>query len=132
MHAKWVRGKKRNAALFPLTAILALTFALPRGHSFELNEIVGNWAWKAFLIRISECQDRMCATVVEGPKNVGMELFASDLKKKGEAWVGEVVDPETDEIYFTRLRMHTKDRLKLDGCTKSKVCLSGEFVRRAY
>ena len=113
-----------------LVGVVFLMLVAGKGYGFELGEITGSWSWKGFVIEISPCQDRMCATVTAGPKNVGMELFASDLEQKGAGWVGQVADPETGAVYFTRLTMPDAGRLKLDGCTKAKVCLSGEFVRR--
>ena len=73
--------------------------------------------------------DSVCAKVVAGPKNVGMDLFASKLVAKGGEWVGQITHPDTKEVYNTRFQQRDKDRWRLDGCTPAKLCLTGEFVR---
>lgn len=129
MHARMF-GTGRFAILFPPKVLFMLIISVLPVHAFDLSEISGTWTWKSFVIQIAACQDKMCAKVIDGPKNIGMELFASDLNRQGEAWVGEVTDPETSVIYFTRLQLIDSNNLKLDGCTKNKLCLSGNFVRR--
>ena len=95
----------------------------------DLKEFVGTWRWKDFTIQVSECSDSLCARIVAGPKNVGMEVFASKLVAKDGQWFGHIAHPETRETYSTRFQQKDRDRWLLDGCTTAKVCLTGEFVR---
>jgi uncharacterized protein (DUF2147 family) len=95
----------------------------------ELKEMVGNWRWKEFTIEVRECGQRLCAKIAAGPKNVGMEVFASKLEAKDGQWFGQITHPETKETYNTRFQQKDKDRWQLDGCTAAKVCLTAEFVR---
>jgi uncharacterized protein (DUF2147 family) len=95
-----------------------------------LQDMVGRWRWQDFTIEVTRCEgEGACAKVVAGPKNVGMDLFASRLVAKNGDWVGQVTHPETKEVYSTRFQRKDQDRWRLDGCTAAKVCLSGEFVR---
>jgi uncharacterized protein (DUF2147 family) len=95
-----------------------------------LQDMLGKWRWQDFTIEVRACQgDGACAKVIAGPKNVGMDVFASKLVAKDGAWFGQITHPETKETYNTRFQQQDKDRWRLDGCTAAKVCLSGEFVR---
>jgi len=51
-----------------------------------VQDMLGKWRWQDFTIEVSACQgDSACAKIVGGPKNVGMDLFASKLiSKDGE------------------------------------------------
>lgn len=113
--------------------IAVLCVAIVAGGSASaaaLQDMLGKWRWQDYTIEVSPCQgDGACAKVVAGPKNVGMDLFASKLVAKGGDWVGQITHPETKETYNTRFQQKDKDRWRLDGCTAAKVCLSGEFVR---
>jgi len=96
----------------------------------DLKDMVGRWRWQQFTIEVTKCQsDSICAKIAEGPKNVGMELFANRLLAKDGKLFGQIVHPETKEIYNTRFQQVDPDRWRLDGCTMTRVCLSGEFVR---
>jgi uncharacterized protein (DUF2147 family) len=96
----------------------------------DLKDMVGRWRWQNFTIEVSACKgDSVCAKVTGGPKNVGLELFASKLTGKNGDWFGQIVHPQTKEIYSTRFQQKAKDRWQLDGCTAARVCLTGEFVR---
>jgi uncharacterized protein (DUF2147 family) len=93
-------------------------------------EMTGTWKWQGYTIEVSQCRmGRFCAKVVAGPKNVGMDVFASKLEAKGGEWFGQITHPETRQVYNTRFQQKDKDHWRLDGCTAAKVCLSGEFVR---
>lgn len=96
----------------------------------ELKDMLGLWTWQNFKVEVSECTaTRICAKVIAGPKNVGMEIFASELTSKDGAWFGQIVNPETGMTYNTRMQFTAAKTWRLDGCTASRVCLSGEFVR---
>jgi len=122
--ARW----RRNFALLPAAAML-VTLCSFSTFASEPKDMIGKWRWKQFMIEVSECQSNICAKIVEGPKNVGMQVFATDLTAKEGDLFGQVADPETKEIYNTRFRQNGADKWQLDGCTAARVCLSGEFAR---
>jgi uncharacterized protein (DUF2147 family) len=96
----------------------------------EINNMLGKWAWQKFTIEVTECASkRLCAKVIAGPKNVGMEIFASELTSKNGAWFGQIIDPDTNATYYTRMQFTDARTWRLDGCTASKICLTGEFVK---
>jgi uncharacterized protein (DUF2147 family) len=96
----------------------------------SLQDMLGKWHWQDFTIEVRACEgNSACAKVIAGPKNVGMDVFASKLVAKDGDWYGQITHPETKETYNTRFQQKDKDRWHLDGCTAAKVCLSGEFVR---
>jgi uncharacterized protein (DUF2147 family) len=118
--------KRGSICLALACAGLSLTAAA----AADLKGMVGKWRWQDFTIEVAECKSGdICAKVVAGPKNVGLDLFASRLTEKGGEWFGQIAHPETKEIYNTRFQRADKDRWRLDGCTPAKVCLTGEFVR---
>ena len=94
------------------------------------KDMIGIWRWQESTIEVTECQlDSICARVMAGPKNVGMKFFASKLVAREGNLFAQVVDPKTKEIYNTRFQRIDSDAWHLDGCTVTRVCLSGEFVR---
>lgn len=116
-----------------LRSAAAIAMALPLSGSALAavpQDMLGKWRWQDFTIEVTACQgDSACAKVVAGPKNVGMDIFASKLIAKDNDWVAQITHPETREVYNTRFQQKGKDRWRLDGCTAAKVCLSGEFIR---
>jgi len=119
-------------AIKRIGAVLAILLA---GQSLaalaaDLKDMIGSWRWQSFTIQVRECQgDSVCAKVIAGPKNVGLELFASKPAAKGGELFAQITHPETKETYNTRFQQKDKDRWQLDGCTGARVCLTGEFIR---
>ena len=113
------------------TATIALALLASGGVSVPtLQDMMGKWRWQDFTIEVSPCKvDGACAKIVAGPKNVGMDVFASKLTPKAGEWFGQITHPDTKETYNTRFQLKDKDRWRVDGCTVANVCLSGEFVR---
>jgi hypothetical protein len=96
----------------------------------DLKDMIGTWRWQQFTIEVTACQgDGICAKVIQGPKNVGMEVFATKLTAKDGKLFGQISHRETKDIYNTRFQQDDADKWSLDGCTVTRVCLSGEFVR---
>jgi uncharacterized protein (DUF2147 family) len=96
----------------------------------DIKDMLGRWTWQKFKIEVTECAGkRVCARVIAGPKNVGLEIFSSDLTSKNGNWFGQIVNPETGTTYNTRMQLTGSKTWRLDGCTASNVCLSGEFIR---
>ncbi len=112
-----------------LTSTL-LVFSGATASAAELKDLVGKWRWQQSTIEVTTCQgDNICAKVVAGPKNVGMEMFGSKLVVKDGNLVGQIVHPETKDTYNTRFQQKDKDNWHLDGCTAARICLSGDFTR---
>jgi hypothetical protein len=96
----------------------------------DLKNMIGRWRWQQFTMEVTECQsDTLCAKIIDGSKNVGMEVFASKILAKDGDLFGQIFHPETKDMYNTRFRQKDPDTWRLDGCTAARVCLSGEFVR---
>ena len=116
-----------------LTRVMVATitlFQINLASASELSEMLGKWTWQNFTIEVRECSGkRLCSNVIAGPKNVGMEIFASEMIHKDGDWYGQIVNPETGATYNTRLHFTDAKAWHLDGCTASKICLSGEFIR---
>lgn len=94
------------------------------------KDMIGKWRYQDFTIEVSECRtEQVCAKVIAGPKNVGMEIFASKLVAKGGGLQGQIIEPETKQLYYTQFRETDADTWHLYGCTAAGVCLSMEFVR---
>ena len=114
---------------FVVASILA-SLLICSAAAAELKDMLGRWTWQRFTIEVTECASkRVCGKVIAGPKNVGLEIFSSNLTSKDGAWLGQIVNPETGATYNTRMQFTDAKTWRLDGCTPSKVCLSGEFVR---
>ena len=129
-------GQRRKRAANPglrLTSratILALAILGSAASAAEPKDMIGRWRWKDFTIEVTPCRSgNICAKIVEGPKNVGLEVFANDLTAKDGDLFGQITHPETKEIYTTRFRQEGPDKWDIAGCTTARVCLSGEFAR---
>jgi hypothetical protein len=113
-----------------LLAAMPLCAAVGTAAAADLKDMLGKWRWQDFTIEVVECKaGDICAKVIAGPKNVGLDVLASKLTANGDDWVGQIAHPETKEVYNTRFQRQDKDRWRLDGCTASRVCLTGELVR---
>jgi len=123
-------GPVSKAILGKALAVCAALLAGGSAQAATLQDMLGKWRWQDFTIEVTACQgDSACGKIVAGPKNIGMDVFASRLAAKDGDWFGQITHPETKEVYNTRFQQKDKDRWRLDGCTATKVCLSGEFVR---
>ncbi len=101
--------------------LAALLVATPlAAAAADLKGMIGEWRWQNFTIEVRGCQgDSVCAKIIGGPKNVGMEILASKLVANGEEWFGQIVHPETKQTYDTRFQQKDEDRSRLDGCTSA-------------
>ena len=129
---KWPvdRSAHRHRLVVTTSIILSIALASFEARAADLKDMVGKWRWKDFTIEVAECQNgNICAKVVDGPKNTGMQLFAANLVVKDGNLYGQITHPETKELYNTRFQQNGPDNWRLDGCTAAHVCLSGEFAR---
>jgi hypothetical protein len=77
---------------------ILLIASSPAASAADLKDMVGKWRWQSFTIEVKECQgDSVCAKVIAGSKNVGMDVFASKLVAKNGEWFGQITHPETKE-----------------------------------
>jgi hypothetical protein len=130
MHAE-AEARRRTATRL-MGAILALLLAGQPAAAIaaDIKDMIGNWRWQNFTIQVRDCPGHsVCAKVIAGPKNVGLEIFASKPTANGGELFAQITHPETKETYNTRFQQKDKDRWQLDGCTSARVCLTGEFVR---
>ena len=125
-------GEKAVSRRSLTLAIILLAAVMPAGAAAaaDVKDMLGKWRWQDFTIEVVECKaGDICAKVIAGPKNVGLDMFASKFNAKGNDWVGQIAHPETKELYSTRFQRKDKDHWRLDGCTAARVCLTGELVR---
>jgi len=96
----------------------------------DLSGMIGKWKWEGFTIEVNKCDTtEICAKVISGPKNVGLQMIKSKLTPKGGAFVGKIAHPQTGDTYNTKLSMANADTWHMDGCTDKNVCASGDFHR---
>lgn len=98
--------------------------------STNYDTMVGTWKWENFTIQVKKCdQTGVCAKVISGPKNVGMQMIKSKLMQSGKDFVGKVAHPQTGATYNSKISMVSTDDWHIDGCTDQNVCASGDFKR---
>ena len=114
-------------------AVLAISI-LSMGQSAmaepKIEEMVGTWKWADFTIRVGKCdKTEVCAKVVSGPKNVGLQMIQSKLMPSEGSFVGKVAHPQTGNTYNSKISMLSTNIWHIDGCTDANVCASGDFKR---
>ncbi|MFV2056090.1 MAG: hypothetical protein ACC707_06445 [Thiohalomonadales bacterium] len=115
------------AASIGLFALSTLSIA---SAADDITAMVGKWKWEGFTIVVKKCPTtEVCAEVIAGPKNVGMQMIKTKLAAKGDGFVGKVAHPQTGDTYNAKLTMANADTWHLDGCTDKNVCASGDFTR---
>ena len=96
----------------------------------DIDDMIGKWKWQDFVVECAKGGDfGISCKVASGPKNVGMEMIQSAMKKDGDHFVGKVKHPVNEQVYNTKITMADKDTWRLDGCTADGACASGTFVR---
>ncbi len=96
----------------------------------SMDDMVGKWKWQDFVVEcVKGGEHGISCKVASGPKNVGMEMIMSPLKKENDHFVGKVKHPVNEQVYNTKISMADKDSWRLDGCTDDGACASGTFVR---
>lgn len=110
--------------------VMALVWAAGAGAG-QYGAMVGQWQWQDFTVKVTESgKHGLSAEVVDGPRNVGMEMIRSELEKKGDAvFVGRIKHPSNGKVYNTKLSRQGEDAWELDGCTDSGACATGVFER---
>lgn len=112
-----------------IVAIISFMFiGLTSAWANDLADMVGTWEWEGFTIEVTECGDTVCATVTDGPQNVGEEMFLSAPEADGDGWTVEVMHPATGDTYYARFTVEG-DVWVMEGCTESGVCAEGTFTR---
>lgn len=96
----------------------------------KIEAMVGTWKWADFTIRVGKCdKTEVCAKVVSGPKNVGLQMIQSKLMPSEGSFVGKVAHPQTGNTYNSKISMLSTNIWHIDGCTDANVCASGDFKR---
>ena len=110
--------------------IMTMGIATSALASSKYNNMVGTWKWEDFTIQVKKCdQTGVCAKVISGPKNVGMQMIKSKLVEAGDNFVGKVAHPQTGDTYNSKITMVSTNTWHIDGCTAQNVCASGDFKR---
>jgi len=95
-----------------------------------MADMVGKWKWTDFTIDCKEGgANGMSCTVIDGPKNKGMEMIQSKLEAKDGAFVGKIKHPASGDVYNTKMSLKDADTWSMDGCTDAGVCAKGDFTR---
>ncbi|MGV6801520.1 MAG: hypothetical protein ACWA5L_06315 [bacterium] len=110
------------------TAAAVLAMGFSSAFAGDLSDMVGTWEWEGFTITVEECGDTVCATVTDGPSNVGEEMFLTAPEADGDGWTAEVMHPATGETYYSKFTVEG-DEWTMEGCTDSGVCAEGVFTR---
>ncbi len=96
----------------------------------NLEDMVGKWNWSEFTVVVTQCDATgVCAEVVAGPKNVGMQMIKSKLESKDGGFVGQIAHPMTGDTYNAMMKFTDANTWHMDGCTPQNVCASGDFTR---
>ncbi len=109
-------------------SISFLLLSLSPAFAASLSDMVGTWEWEGFTIEIEECGSTVCATVTDGPSNVGEAMFLTEPEEDGDGWTAEVMHPATGETYYSRFTVDG-DVWTMEGCTDNGVCAKGDFLR---
>ncbi|MEL7490998.1 MAG: hypothetical protein AAGJ73_09765 [Pseudomonadota bacterium] len=112
-----------------ICAVLVVAFAFGSpAYAGDLTDLVGTWEWEDFTIDVEECGGTVCATISDGPSNVGEEMFLTAPEESGDGWTAEVMHPATGDTYYSQFTVDG-DVWSMEGCTASGVCASGDFIR---
>ena len=96
----------------------------------DFERMIGKWTWEGFTVEVTEAEPHgISATVVDGPRNLGMEMIQSPLQPKGDAIVGRIKHPANAKVYNARMWTPDPDTWHMDGCTDTGACASGTFKR---
>ena len=113
-----------------LTAVAILSMGNTAFAEPKIESMVGTWKWADFTIRVDKCaQTEVCAKVVTGPKNVGLEMIQSKLTPAEGSFLGKIAHPQTGNTYNSKISMLSDNVWHIDGCTDANVCASGDFKR---
>lgn len=112
-----------------VAALVAFGFA-GSANAAGMADMVGKWKWTDFTIECKEGgANGMSCTVIDGPKNKGMEMIQSKLEAKDGAFVGKVKHPASGDIYNSKMNLKDANTWSMDGCTDAGVCAKGDFTR---
>lgn len=118
-------------SLLRLTAIsVALLGLIAAAGAAGMAGMEGTWRWTDYTVRCVEGgPNGMSCTVIDGPKNKGMEMVQSKLVAKDSGFAGDIKHPASGDIYKAEINLKDADNWAIDGCTASGVCASGVFTR---
>ncbi len=120
---------KKPLAMIGMMGLVATGF-VTSANAATLDEMVGTWNWSGFTIAVTKCDATgVCAEVIDGPKNKGMQMIKSKLQAKDDGFVGKIAHPQTGDTYNAKMSLSDANTWHMDGCTPQNVCASGDFVR---
>jgi uncharacterized protein (DUF2147 family) len=115
-----------------LAAVLGLALAgwAACAAAVDFDAMVGKWSWEGFVIKVTKSGPHgISAKVVEGPKNVGMEMIRSKPELRADFFIAQVKNPANGKVYHTKISQKGADSWRLDGCTAGGACATGVFKR---
>lgn len=113
-----------------LLALAALSLSYSAIAKNDVYSMLGTWKWEGFTIKVDKCdKTEVCAEVLSGPKNIGLQMIQTKLTQSGDSFVGKIAHPQTGDTYNSKLSMANADTWHIDGCTDNNVCASGDFTR---
>jgi uncharacterized protein (DUF2147 family) len=93
-------------------------------------DMTGTWKWTEYTVQCKEGgSNGVSCTVIDGPKNKGMEMVQSKLEPKDGGFFGDIKHPASGDTYKTKIMLKDANTWALDGCTTTGVCASGTFSR---
>lgn len=121
---------KKSLALALLLAVLmpaTSTWAARGG----MEAMMGKWIWNGFVVEVSPCKNTgICAKVISGPKNVGMQMIQSPPIPKGRGMYGKVKHPLTGDIYNVKMSFSPTGDWQMDGCPEKESCDASKFLNK--
>ena len=76
------RSLPRSIAVVLLAAV-PMCAAVGAAVAADVKEMLGKWRWQDFTIEVVECKaSDICAKVIAGPKNVGLDMLASSSRPR--------------------------------------------------
>lgn len=121
--------------LFAGVFMVAVIASAAPANAADLKAMIGTWKWIDFTVQVKDCTTNqsgagLCATVIAGPKNVGMEMIRSKLAQQPDgSFVGKICHPASADTYNTKMTV-AGDVWHMNGCTDAGVCATGDFIRQ--
>ena len=94
-----------------------------------MEAMMGRWIWNGFVVEVSPCKATgICAKVISGPKNIGMQMIQSPPIPKGREMYGKVKHPLSGEVYNVKMSFSPTGDWQMDGCPEKENCPASKFM----
>jgi len=96
----------------------------------DLEAMVGSWSWNGYTVKVTRGGPHgLSARVVEGPRNVGMEMIRSDVRNQADFAVAEIRLPGDGQDYLSEITPEGPDAWHLEGCSDRGGCVDRVYRR---